>query len=627
MKQASRPAAAILAGVRAAMQRADLQAVVVHTQDAHSIEYVAPHNERRAFLCGFCGSAGTCVVTQSRALLWTDGRYWLEATASLDQGWELMKQALPGTPTVAEWLAKEHPRPQRVGCDPFTLSVSAWNTLATTVGLVPTEGNIVDAVWEATGTRPPLSDAPVFVLGDEFTGRSTRAKIDAFAASITGAGLDCAVLAELSEIAWLFNLRGRDIANSPVFYAYALVTATGTATLFVDPRKVPDAVRRALPTGVEIRPYAALASSLVPDAKVGICDSSTPFGVEQLVRAAGAEPKKCGNFVEAAKAIKNPTELAGFRAAHVRDGAALTHFLAWVTNAVRGGADGPGWAAAPDGGALDEVAAADRLEEFRRQYSGIALDTPTGRFLGLSFPTISGSGPNGAVIHYRPEKATCRRLSIDETYLVDSGGQYLDGTTDVTRTVHFGVPPKEVSEAYTLVLKGHIALNSVVFPSGVTGIRIDALARTHLWSVGLDYVHGTGHGVGHCLNVHEGPQSIGTRGLGAPLEAGMVVSNEPGYYKSGAFGIRIENLETIVPVETKYSREGFLGLDTLTMAPLCRQLIDASLLTAGEVAWVDRYHRRVAEALRPLLSHDALALSYLEEHTAPLVRVVADVDL
>lgn len=595
----------MLERVRSLMVRQGLQALLVPTSDPHNSEYIHTAFERRAVLCNFHGSAGTCVVTLSKAAMWTDGRYWLEAAETLNPGWELMKDGLAETPKISKWLADNNVR--TVATDPFTCTVSAWEELAKEMELLPTELNVVDEAWGAE--RPNLPSNEVFVMPEAFSGMSTQSKIAAVCAQCEEAACDLCLLSALDDVAWLFNLRGSDVPYNPVFHAYAIVNARSRgAVLFVDLQKMKSCAS-SLPECVRIAPYDGLAAYLSeaePNLTCAVDPAQISFGLKSLLAKKGVKPKTTKGIVKALKAVKNDVELNGFRRCHERDGAALTRFLAWLDNQVR-----------VKGASVTECEAADVLEKYRKQNEN---------FVQLSFPTISASGANGAIIHYHPGSARAPSvISMSELYLVDSGAQYWDGTTDVTRTVCFAAPKAFEIEAYTLVLKGHIALETTIFPKNTIGNRIDSIARLALWSRGLDFMHGVGHGVGHFLNVHEGPQSISFRtgAASAPLEARMIVSNEPGYYKEGAFGIRIEGMEVVVAAKTAHGGDNFLTFEPLTVAPLCPELIDVGLLTEGELAWVNAYHARVLATLAPLIHEDTLALEYLTKVTQPLHRARA----
>ena len=592
--------AARLAALRDQLVRERLAGFVVPLTDEHMSEYVGGYAQRLAWLTGFGGSAGSAVVLADRAAMFTDGRYTLQVRAQVD-GALYDHVAVPGTSTT-DWLAANAAAGDRIGYDPWLHSrdwvqATARALAAKGAILVALPANPVDAVW---ADRPAPSAARLEVHPDELAGETSAAKRARIAAALRDRGADVAVVTALDSIAWLFNIRGRDVDHTPVPLAFALVHADATADLFVDAAKLSADVRAHLGDAVRVADRSAFPAALAALAghRVVVDPSSAVAAVFEHL--AGATLVEARDPCVVPKAVKNPVEIAGSKAAHLRDGAALTRFLAWFAGE------------APKGG-LDELGAAAKLRQFRDQ---------TNQLEDLSFDTISGSGPNGAIVHYRVTPETNRAIVADSLYLVDSGGQYRDGTTDVTRTLAVGTPSAEMRDRFTRVLKGHIALGSAVFPEGTRGNQLDALARQFLWAAGLDYAHGTGHGVGSYLAVHEGPARIATAagGYGAmgdePIRAGMILSNEPGYYKAGEYGIRVENLVLVEPRAIAGAEKPMLGFTTLTLAPLDRALIDVALLTPAEVAWIDAYHGRVAAAIGPLL--DAAARTWLDGATAPL---------
>lgn len=594
--------------LRTRLREEGLHAFLVPSSDPHQDEYVPPCWQRRAWLSGFDGSAGDLVVTRDGAALWTDGRYHLQAQAQLaGSGIELMRQGEPGVPGQGAWLAQQLKKGQVVGVDPRTLSPAAGDKLAGELGgagleLRPLDPNPVDAVWEQ---RPALPAAPVSNLPVRFTGAGRATKLRRVRGAMAGEGCDALVMAALDGIAWLLNLRGEDIPFNPVFLAYFVVEPKA-ATLYVDDSRLPAGLRKQLASSVRLRPYTDVGEGLRRLAaqrkrrRVWLDqEGATMWLREQLD---GADLHLAPGPVGRMKAAKNATELAGMRECHVRDGVAMVRFLSWLEGAVR---EGP----------LTEITAADELERLRAQGE---------HFRGLSFPTISGHAANGAVIHYKPEAATARRLEPKGLYLVDSGAQYLDGTTDITRTVLLGDRATRTQrEHFTRVLRGHIALARASFPAGTSGKALDSFARGPLWEAGLDYRHGTGHGVGHHLNVHEGPQAIGPRDTGVALEPGNVLSNEPGYYRAGHYGIRIENLVEVVERAPNFSPDGgkWLGFEELTLCPLDMRLVEPKLLADAERQWLDRYHRRVRKELSPRL--DAPARRWLARACKPVPRPLA----
>jgi len=504
---------------------------------------------------------------------------------------------VPAT-SAAAWLEQHVQAGQRIGHDPW-LHTRGWARDAAArleargASLVTVRENPVDAVWDA---QPAPSAAVLEVHGLDHAGRSADAKRGEMAGWLQGKGADALVVTALDSIAWLLNVRGRDVARTPVALAFALVRADASVDLFVAPEKLSAAVRAHLGDAVRCHGRDDFAAHLgtMGGQRVVVDPAGAVAAVFQALEAGGATIIEARDPCILAKAIKNPVEIDGSRAAHRRDGAALTRFLHWVATCAQDGE-------------VDELAASDHLHALRRE---------TGCLEDLSFDTISGSGPNGAIVHYRASAATNRKLVPGSLYLVDSGGQYRDGTTDVTRTLAIGTPSDEMRDRYTRVLKGHIALGSAVFPDGTRGGQLDALARHALWAAGLDYAHGTGHGVGSYLAVHEGPQRIATAGSDEPLRAGMILSNEPGYYKAGAYGIRIENLVLVRDADLPGAEKPMLRFEPLTLAPLERKLIDVGLLTAAERAWVDAYHADVRATIGPLVPNDVAA--WLETATEAL---------
>ena len=589
-----------LAALRAELAARGLDGFVVPLTDEHRSEYVGAYARRLEWLTGFSGSAGTAAVLPHAAAIATDGRYSLQVRAEVDETLWTVRET-PAEPLGA-WLADAAPRGAAVGYDPW-LHSRAWveeqQALLAGKGarLVPVDSNPVDSIW---ADRPAPSAAPARAHALRFAGRSSADKRADLAADLAARGLDAAVIAALDSVAWLFNIRGRDVPRTPVVRAFALLRANGSAMLFVDSAKVDQALRDHLGPEVTLEPYQRVAEvvSGLGQAQVLLDPDFTVAALADAIEAGGATIVWGRDPCILPKATKNPVEIEGARAAHARDGLALCRFLAWFD------------AEAPSG-RLDELSAEARLEAFRRE-SGLLED--------LSFDTISGFGPNGAVVHYRASAATNRRIEPGGLYLVDSGGQYADGTTDVTRTVAVGQPPRGAVRAFTLVLKGHVALATARFPRGTRGVQLDVLARQHLWAAGLDYAHGTGHGVGSFLSVHEGPQRIaaaaGASGIEEPLLPGMILSNEPGFYRPHAFGIRIENLVLVVEDPRPDDERDMLAFETLTLAPIDLRLVDPALLTAAEIAWLDSYHARVRAAHAPALEGEALA--WLEAATAPL---------
>ncbi|XP_071090079.1 xaa-Pro aminopeptidase 1-like [Haliotis cracherodii] len=569
-----------------------IHAYIIPTGDAHQSEYVADCDTRRAYISGFTGSAGTAIVTESKAALWTDGRYFLQAEKQLDNNWTLMKTGSKDTPTQAEWLVKELPTEGRVGVDPFLFSVEQWKPLAKELksnghSLVQVSQNLVDMVWE---DRPPPPNNPLLVLGQEYTGQTWQEKVKRVREKLHSKQATAIAITALDEIAWLFNLRGSDIQYNPVFFSYSVITFDGVY-LFIDESKVDKAVTQHLELkgavnsdgslSVEIHPYEDMKSFVAClaetcDGKIWISEKSSYALVSlipKLNRLTSPSP------IAAFKAVKNEVEIQGMRRAHIKDAVAICEFFHWLEKDV-------------SHGTVTEVSAADKLEGFRRQQED---------FVSLSFDTISSIGADAAIIHYQPSAESNKPITSDQIYLCDAGAQYRDGTTDITRTVHFGSPTKYEQECFTRVLKGHINLSRTVFPNDVKGHSLDTLARLSLWEAGLDYLHGTGHGVGAFLNVHEGPCGISPRvSLSEiPLEEGMILSNEPGYYEDGKFGVRIESLVLVVKADTQYNfrKKGYLTFEPITLVPIQTKLIDPSLLTEQEIDWLNEYHTRCREVI------------------------------
>ncbi|KAH6604100.1 hypothetical protein Trco_007546 [Trichoderma cornu-damae] len=617
-----------LTKLRALMKEHNVQVYVIPSEDSHSSEYIASCDARREFISGFTGSAGCAVITENSAALATDGRYFNQATQQLDGNWTLLKQGLQDVPTWQEWAAEQSAGGKTVAVDSTLITGSAAKKLAEKIrksggsDLVPLDVNLVDLVW--ADDRPSRPQQRIAVLTENFAGKSVQNKLSDLYAELEKKRSPGVFISMLDEVAWLFNLRGSDIPYNPVFFSYAVITPKGAA-LYVDESKLDEDCRAHLAKyDVAVKPYETffhdaeqlhqqcLASSQNEGrGSVGSFLMSNK-GSWALKRALGGDAavEEIRSPVGDAKAIKNEAEMEGMRACHIRDGAALIEYFAWLEDQL-----------ITQKAVLDEVQAADKLEELRSKHE---------RFVGLSFPTISSteldendivltSTCSAAVIHYGPERGNCAIIDPKAVYLCDSGAQYLDGTTDTTRTIHFGEPSEDEREAYTLVLKGNIALDLAVFPKGTTGFALDSLARQHLWRAGLDYRHGTGHGVGSFLNVHEGPIGIGTRiqYTEVPLAPGNVISNEPGYYEDGRFGIRIENIIMVKEVQTKHAfgEKPFLGFEHVTMVPYCKNLINETLLSEAEKAWLNAYNTEILEKTKGYFEGDALTTAWLTRET------------
>jgi Xaa-Pro aminopeptidase len=586
-----------LKALRAQLKRQSLDGFVVPLTDEHLSEYVGAYAQRLAWLTGFLGSAGSAVVMPQEAAIFIDGRYTLQVRDQVD-GTHWQYQSVPQT-SIAAWLGEHASGGARIGYDPW-LHTRRWVEDATRAlgrkgaTLVAVERNPVDAVWD---DRPEPSKAKLVPHEARYAGKESAAKRSDMGDWMKAEGIDATVLTALDSIAWTFNIRGADVSRTPVALAYALLHADGKAELFVDPEKIDADVRAHLGNAVTIRDRTEFTDALsdLSGKTVAVDPERAVSAIFEALDKAGATIKAVRDPAVLPKAVKNATEVAGHKAAQARDGAALSRFLHWLS--VEG----------PKGGQT-EISVADRLQTFREE---------TGALVDLSFDTIAGSGPNGAVVHYKASEETCRPVETGTLLLVDSGGQYRDGTTDITRTMAIGTPSSNMKTHFTLVLKGHVALAMAVFPAGTRGSQLDVLARQYLWAAGLDYAHGTGHGVGSFLSVHEGPQRIATFGGGdEPLQPGMILSNEPGYYLTGAYGIRIENLVLVVAREVPGAEKGFLAFETQSHAPIDRNLIDVALLTEAERGWVDAYHAETLEIVGPQLEGEAKA--WLEAACAPL---------
>lgn len=612
-----------------------IDAYIIPSQDAHQSEFIAECFMRRAFISGFTGSAGTAVVTKDKAALWTDGRYFLQAEKQLSSNWVLMRAGNTGVPTTSEWLSDVLAPGCRIGIDPFLFSFDAAEELKEAISkknhklVYLYDLNLVDEIWKESRPTPP--NKPIRVHDLKYAGVDVSSKLASLRSELSGFGSSSIVVSMLDEIAWLLNLRGNDVPHSPVMYAYLIVEIDG-AKLFVDESKVMSEVMDHLRyAGIELRPYDSILSEVESLAAQGACLWLDPSSVnaaivntfksscDRCLKTSGNNSKtNAKNFdgshdrpmgptglyrispVSLSKAVKNHAELEGMRDSHLRDAAALAQFWFWLEEEINKGMK------------LTEVEVADKLLEFRLKQAG---------FIDTSFDTISASGANGAIIHYKPEPGSCSFVDVEKLFLLDSGAQYIDGTTDITRTVHFGEPTERQKECFTRVLQGHIALDQAVFPENTPGFVLDAFARSSLWKIGLDYRHGTGHGVGAALNVHEGPQSISYRyGNLTPLQKGMIVSNEPGYYEDHSFGIRIENLLCVNEVDTanRFGGIEYLGFERLTFVPIQSKMVDLSLLSISEIDWLNGYHSQVWEKVSPLL--EGSPRQWLWNNTRPLFK-------
>ncbi len=590
-----------LAALREQLKQDRLDGFVVPLTDEHMSEYVGSYAQRLAWLTGFEGSAGSAVVLPEEAAIFVDGRYTLQVRSQVD-GKDWSYQSVPET-SVTDWL-KDHARGgARIGYDPW-LHTRDWvkkakEALASRdAELVAVGENPIDKIWRE---RPEPSKAKLVVQPDEYAGKSAAEKRTEIAEWLEDKGADAAVLSALDSIAWAFNVRGQDVTHTPVALAYAVVNADGTADLFVAGEKVGPDVRQHLGNGVRLHERRDFENALAElGGKTVVVDPERAVAaIFDALEKAEAKVLALRDPTVLPKALKNPVEIAGQRAAQARDGAVIARFLRWIDEE------------APTG-EIDELVASDKLEALRRENPELR---------DLSFDSISGAGPNGAIVHYRSSEKTNRKLEQGTLYLIDSGGQYVDGTTDITRTVPIGEPTDEMRDRFTRVLKGHIAVATAAFPKGTRGTQLDSFARRPLWDAGLDYAHGTGHGVGSFLAVHEGPQRIAPvsssqSGGDEPLQAGMIISNEPGYYKTGEYGIRIENLVLVVEKAIEGAEKEMLGFETLTFAPIDRRLIVREMLSPDEIAWLNNYHRQVVEKIGPTLSN--ADREWLEQACAPI---------
>jgi Xaa-Pro aminopeptidase len=590
-----------LKALREQLKAEKLDGFVVPLTDEHMSEYVGSYAQRLAWLTGFEGSAGSAVVLPEEAAIFVDGRYTLQVRQQVSPT-EWSYQSVPETSTT-QWLEEHAPEGGRIGYDPW-LHTREWvkkakESLASRgAELVAVDRNPIDEIWK---DRPEASKAHLVVQSDQYAGKSAAEKRTEIGDWLAKHHADAAVLSALDSIAWAFNIRGQDVTHTPVALAYALVHADGTADLFVAGEKIGPEVRQHLGNGVRLHERAAFegALSALKDKTVVVDPERAVAAIFEALDKAGAKILPLRDPTILPKALKNPAEIAGQKAAQTRDGAAIARFLHWIDEE------------APKGD-VDELKASDHLEALRRESSELR---------DLSFDSISGAGPNGAIVHYRSSEKTNRKLEEGTLYLIDSGGQYVDGTTDITRTVPIGEPTEEMRDRFTRVLKGHIAIATAVFPKGTRGSQLDSFARRPLWEAGLDYAHGTGHGVGSFLAVHEGPQRISPVGSAQsggdePLQAGMIISNEPGYYKTGEFGIRIENLVLVVEREIEGAEKEMLGFETLTFAPIDRRLIDVQMLEPEELVWLNCYHAHVLAKIGPKLSGEDL--DWLQRACAPI---------
>jgi Xaa-Pro aminopeptidase len=589
-------AAAHLAATRAELKRRGLDGFVVPRADRQQNEYLPASEERLAWLTGFTGSAGAAIVLSERAAAFVDGRYTVQAESQIDMKLFAIEHLVDNPPD--RWLEQNLKSGMKLGFDPWlhtTESAEKLRKACATAGaeLVAVESNPIDALWL---DRPKPPAGAVTLRDIKLAGESAANKLKRLQGELKKLRADVLVVSDPQNVAWAFNIRGSDIAHTPLALAFAIVPQDSKPALYVDAAKLDTATRHALEEIAAVRAPDDFVRDLAQytGKTVRLDQASAADALTLLVSSSGGKPARGADPIALMKAVKNHAEIAGSRAAHRRDGVAVARFLAWLESE------------APKG-KVTEIDAVEALESFRRD-SGLLKD--------ISFPTIAGAGPNGAIVHYRVTRATNRTLGTDELFLVDSGAQYEDGTTDITRTVAIGTPTEEMRDRFTRVLRGHIAIATAVFPENTSGAQLDPLARTALWHAGLDFDHGTGHGVGSYLSVHEGPARISKLGTVA-LKRGMILSNEPGYYKTGTYGIRIENLLLVIAaLEPAGAEKPLNTFETLTLAPIDRRLIDTRMLTAKERNWIDGYHARVREEIGPLL--DSAARAWLEAATRPL---------
>ncbi|PSN40454.1 Xaa-Pro aminopeptidase 1 [Blattella germanica] len=543
-----------------------LQAYIIPSEDAHQSEYLAECDRRRAFISGFTGSAGTAIVTENEACLWTDGRYFLQATQEMDNNWTLMREGIPTTLTQGAWLVKNLPSGSRIGTDPNLIPYHTWTTLQTelTSGnhtLVPINTNLIDLIWE---DKPSAPCNPVMPLSVKYTGKTSSVKVKEIHAQMIEKGVMMLVVSALDEVA--SELGGKVWVSSDASYALAALVPEKRRVGEITPIPVMKAIKN--PISAEL------------GGKVWV-SSDASYALAALV----PEKRRVGEItpIPVMKAIKNPVEIEGLIRAHVRDAVAVCCYFAWLEKEIVKST-------------VTEISGSEKLEQFRSEQED---------FIGPSFSTISSAGPHAAIIHYEPSKKTDRQITTEEIYLCDSGGQYKDGTTDITRTLHFGTPTQHEKESFTRVFKGQCFMGTTVFPSKTKGNCLDTLARKFLWDVGLDYMHGTGHGIGMYLNVHEGPMGISWRVYpnDPGLQEGMFLSNEPGYYEDGKFGIRIEDIVRIVKANTPFNFKdrGYLTFETVTLVPIQTKMLVPEMLTDKEIRHLNEYHSRCRETVGPLL--------------------------
>lgn len=624
-----------LESLRYQMADYDLGVYIVPSEDQHQSEYVSAIDQRRSFISGFQGSAGVAIITrditcmnevpEGLAALSTDGRYFNQATSELDFNWLLLKQGSKEQLSWEDWsidqaiqMSLDSGSKVNIGVDPKLISFKFYQKISgllekalekhtkAEVEIIAVNENLVDKIWTKFEVLPPhCSENPIKSLDFKFTGQQVADKLinvkkEAFSDNVEGL-----VVTALDEIAWLLNLRGQDIEYNPVFYSFMIITKNNGTHLFIGNGRLSPEILTALKVNdIQVHSFATFYSqlfSLSKDFNLANKEFLIPNNCNwEVLRNLKCSFVQLLSPIEDLKSVKNETEILGAKSAHLKDGRALVKFFAWLEEQLIVNQE-----------LIDEVAADDKLTEFRQQEEN---------FVGLSFATISSTGANGAIIHYSPTRGQCSTIDPDKIYLNDSGSQFLDGTTDTTRTIHYGTPTESERRNYTLVLKGHISLAKLKFPENTTGNLIDSIARQHLWAFGLDYGHGTSHGVGAFLNVHEGPIGIGPRPNAAahPLKPGQILSNEPGYYEDGEYGIRLENVVVINDSGLSYSGRQFYDFETITRVPFCKKLTDISMLTQDEVAWLNDYHTIVWKSLHKSFEEHSYVYRWLKRECSPI---------
>lgn len=585
--------------LRQEMLKANIDAFIVPRTDEHQGEYVAPHSERLLWLTGFNGSAGFAIILPHRAGLFVDGRYTLQAKQQVDTAsFDIVPTAEISGPT---WLSQHLKPGAKLAYDPWMTTereIQSYEKALENqeITFLPLEKNLIDQIWL---DQPKKPTHPIYIHPREFSGQDFEEKLMIFAKELKKKQAYAGVITMTESVSWLFNIRGSDYDFVPTMSAYAIGYDTGKADIFIDVQKISPDIKTYFGASVTVKPFDSFEKTLQElgrlNARIVIDPLIAPIQAIYAVENSGGKVIRCDEPILHLKACKNTAELDGMRRAHIRDGAALTTFLHWISTK------------APNG-KLDELQAVEKILECRQKFSEFKMP---------SFATISGTGPNGAIIHYRVTPETNRKIEKNDIYLIDSGGHYIDGCTDVTRTIAIGTVTPEQKDRFTRVLKGHIALATSVFPQGTSGSQLDILARYALWQVGLDYAHGTGHGVGAALSIHEGPQRISSAPNNVALKPGMILSNEPGYYKPEAYGIRIENLIIVKLLNMADAEKTMLGFETITFAPIDLNLIDQTLLTKEEIIWLNDYHQEVNVKLSSLLEPEVR--DWLKEITRPLI--------